>query len=44
MKKLRWLGATLAVIGGINEAANKTYSYMFSDKNKLVYRIWRKEY
>jgi GNAT superfamily N-acetyltransferase len=44
MKKLRELGATLAVIGGINEAANKTYSYMFNDKNKLVYRIWRKEY
>jgi GNAT superfamily N-acetyltransferase len=44
MKKLRELGAILAVIGGINEAANKTYSYMFNDKNKLVYRIWRKEY
>lgn len=44
MNRLKDLGATLAVIGGINEAANKAYSYMFSDKNKLVYRIWRKEF
>lgn len=44
MNRLKEIGATLAVIGGINEAANKTYSYMFSDKNKLIYRIWRKEY
>jgi len=44
MNRLKELGANLAVIGGINEAANKTYSYMFSDKNKIIYRIWRKEF